>query len=99
MRTWNGLSSTEKERAVDKALLELLECIVEGGIRFDDEKNNDTLQADIDKAMIEADEMQTPWFSHEYVMESVGSILRDMARQDAQEAYYPGCDERIIRIT
>lgn len=88
MKKYNELNKQEKEQAVEKTLTALLTGIIEGAVRFDDKKNGDDLQARIDRAVEEADEMRTPWFSGEYVLDAVGEELRGMAQVDAEEAYY-----------
>lgn len=98
MRTYDELTSEEQSAATDKATDELLQAIVEGAVRFNDEANGDDLQARIDKAFAEAEAMQTPWFAGEYVMDAAGDELRSMAQAGAEDALYPDKDERIIRI-
>lgn len=98
MRKWNNLNENERTRAVNKVLDKLLEAVVEGAIRFDDELNKNTLQAKIDTAIKAANKNQTPWFAGEYIYEVVSDELRGMAQCDAEDAFYPSPDERIIRI-
>ena len=50
MRTYSELTFEEQQSAHEAALNELLQAVVEGGLRFDDAKNNDDLQARIDRA-------------------------------------------------
>ena len=66
----------------------------------DDKKNKNDLQARIDKALAEADRMQTPWFAGEYIMddEFVKQELLSMARADAEDAWYPDKTEAVIRL-
>lgn len=98
MRKWNNLNSDEQEKAVDKALDILLREVVEGSIKFNDALNRDTLQSDINTAMNEANDRQTPWFAGEYIMKAVGETLKGIAGCDAEDAFYPGHNERIIRL-
>ena len=82
MRTFEQLSEPEQSAAVEHCLTLLLRGIIEGGLRFNDEANGDGLQAQIDAAIVKADDMQTPWFAHEYIMEarynpSEGHITED----------------------
>ena len=88
MKRYNELNDQEQEQAVEKSLTSLLTVIIEGAIRFDDVKNGDDLQARIDRALEKADEMRTPWFAGEYILDAVGEELREMAQVDAEEAYY-----------
>jgi hypothetical protein len=98
MRTYDELTEAEKTKAAEKATDRLLGLIVEGAVRFNDELNGDGLQARIDAAMVEANDMQTPWFAGEYVMEAAGEEIKSMARMDAEDALYPAPDERVIRL-
>lgn len=99
MKRWNDLDETEQREAINKSLNNLLDAVAKNIIRFDDELNQDTLQKDIDAAIEEANQNRTPWFATEYIMEAVGPILRGMAMFDAENAYYPECGERIIRLS
>lgn len=98
MRSYDDLTAEEQAKAEEKATETLLEAIVSGAIRFSDEKNGDDLQARIDSAGQKAEDMQTPWFAGEYVMETAGDDIRGMARCDAEDALYPDPDESIIRL-
>ena len=98
MKKWNGLSANDQQRAIDRATNAILDAVVKGTIRFSDELNGDTLQAEIDAAIKQANENRTPWFAGECVMEAVGSRLRGMGKTDAQDAYYPEVGEGIIRL-
>ena len=100
MRTFGQLIAPEQAAALEYCLTDLLRAILEGGMRFDDTKNGDDLQARIDKAFAEAERMQTPWFVGEYIMEAVGFDLRAMARDDAEGTQYVnGDDPPLARIT
>ena len=88
MRTFGQLIGPEQEAAVEYCLTALLRAILEGGLRFNDALNGDNLQARIDQAFAEAEDMQTPWFAGEYIMEAVGEELRGMAQCDAEETQY-----------
>jgi len=96
MKTFKELAKDEKQAAIDRALNELLQAISEGAIRFDDERNSDSLQRDIDNAIATAERLQTPWFAHEYVMAAVGETLRGMATSTAEDVLYADPDERVV---
>lgn len=98
MKRWKDLSEDEQQKAVGKATAQLLDVVVEGSIRFNDDLNHDSLQTDIDTAIKEANGNRTPWFAGEYVMEAVGDTLRSMAQCDAEDSYYPEVGESIIRL-
>lgn len=70
MRTFEQLTGPEQEAAVEYALTDLLRAILEEGLRFDDAKNGDDLQACIDAAFAKAERLQTPWFAGEYIMDA-----------------------------
>jgi len=96
MRTYDELSKADQESAHDKALSRLLTAICEGAIRFNDELNGDDLQARIDAAFEKAEAMRTPWFAHEYVMETCDEELRSMALCDAEDAVYRSADDPCV---
>lgn len=98
MRTWTELNKDEQDQALQIATDRILKDVVEGSIRFNDELNEDTLQAEIDQAIGKANRMQTPWFAGEYVFEAVGDMLEGMAQCDAEDALYPSPEEDIIRL-
>ena len=98
MRRWNDLTPDEQQKAIEKQTNVLLGAVVKGAIRFNDELNQDTLQADIDKAIEKAEANRTPWFAGEFVYDAVGEQLRSMAEADTGEAYYPETGEQIIRL-
>ena len=100
MRTFGQLIEPEQAAAVEYALTELLRAILEGGLRFDDAKNSDNLQARIDAARAKAEDLQTPWFAGEYIMEAAGDDLRAMAQCDAEDTQYAADDDGpIARLT
>ena len=98
MRTFDKLSIDEQEQAREKALTTVLQHVTEGAIRFNDKLNRDDLQKRIDAAWEKAESMQTPWFAHEYIMDTCGDDLRSMALADAEDALYPDPSEHIIRL-
>ena len=101
MRTFGQLIAPEQAAAVEYCLTNLLRAIIEGGMRFDDEESgDDDLQGRIDLAFAKAEDMQTPWFAGEYIMEAAGEDLRDMAQCDAEDTFYAADDDGpIARLT
>ena len=95
IRSFNNLSTDLRETAVNRCLESLLTSILDGSIRFNDQANQDDLQARIDVAYSKADKMQTPWFASEYIMETCGEELRGMAQYDAEDALYPTTEQFI----
>lgn len=100
MRRYQNLNTEEQTQAVNKALESLLKAIVEGALRFNGKANKDDLQKRIDKALAEADRLQTPWFAAEIILEdgTVKEKLMSIAQADAESAYYPDKAESIIRL-
>jgi len=96
MKTFNQLSDERQAKAVEKCLTNLLEGIVLGEIRFNDKLNHDDLQARIDKACARAENMQTPWFAHEYILKTCREDLEAIARGTAEGALYPDPGEQVI---
>lgn len=98
MRTFDELNEQEQSRAISKVCGEILEDILSGALRFNDELNQDDLQARIDAAISKAERLYTPWFAHEYIMDTCKEDLESMARSWALDALYPSPDETIIRL-
>ena len=98
MRKYEELADVEKSKAFIVCLSRLLKEIVEGQVRFSDALNGDDLQGRIDEAWKKADDMKTPWFAHEYIMEVAGEDITGMAQCKAEDALYPDEDEDVVRI-
>lgn len=96
IRNYEDLSVQDKEKAVNKCLRQLISLIVNAGIRFEDNE----LQSHIDAALKKAEELQTPWFAGEMLLEDkwLKDMLEKMALADAQEAIYPDIDTRVVYI-
>lgn len=88
MKTFNELSSEQKLAAVNKAVKRLLTSICEGAMNFNDKLNGDDLQARIDAAWSKANQMQTPWFIGEYIMDTCRTEIEGMAQCDAEDSLY-----------
>lgn len=98
MRHFDDLSEPEQKTAENQAATDILKAILEGGLRFNDAANSDDFQARIDAACAKADRMQTPWFAHEYIMDTCREEIEGMARAAAEDALYPNKDEQIIQL-
>jgi hypothetical protein len=98
MKTFNELNKTQQTKAIQLAVNSLLEGIIEGALRFNDELNQNNLQARIDKALAKAERLQTPWFASEILMEdkTVKQAIEGMAQCDAEDALYSEPSERVI---
>lgn len=95
MKSYHELSADEQTKARAHFLTSLLTDIIEGGLRFNDELNQDGLQARIDAAFDKADAMQTPWFSHEYILDTCRNELESMALCMAEDTTYLQPDEQM----
>jgi len=88
LKTWQQLNEAQQRWALEKATTGLLRAIVEDGVRFDDQRNGDTLQAKIDAAGEKAERMQTPWFWHEYIMDTCRAEIESIAQASAEDSVY-----------
>jgi len=70
MKGYDDLTEGQQELAVEHIIGRLLGDIIEGGMRFNDEQNGDDFQAVVDAAIEKANDMRTPWFANEYIMEA-----------------------------
>jgi tRNA splicing endonuclease len=99
MRTYDKLTLEQQTKAVDLQATQLLEALIDGGIRFSDSLNEDDLQARIDTAIAKAETMQTPWFAHEYIMAACRDEIMGMAQATAEEAMYRDLkDAQVVTI-
>jgi hypothetical protein len=87
------LTEEQQKVARERALTDLLRDIIENGLRFNDAKNGDDLQARIDAAGVKSDEMQTPWFWSEYILDTCRDDLESIATATAEAALYPEAEE------
>ena len=99
MRQFDELTNDEQDQVVSQEMTSFLTAIIEGAIRFNDGLNGDDLQARIDKAQERAEEMQTPWFAHEYVMDTCKDEIESLARGALQDCLFASPDEpRVIIV-
>lgn len=98
MKKFSELTDAQQKKAIDKALNNILQAVLEGALRFNDELNGDDLQARIDRAIAKAENMRTPWFAHEYLLADVvvKNMLTGMAMVDAEEALYSEEEEHVV---
>ena len=101
MRTYTQLRLSERERAIKQATESLLLAIMDGSVYFttNNRKDCDDLQIRIDVAHTKANGLRTPWFWGEYIMDTCGEEIKEMAKVDAENALYPDPTEHIIRLT
>lgn len=98
MRTFNQLSLTEQDKAVQVCLSDLIESIVQGIVYFGD--SDEVLQANINLIIETCNRDQCPWFIPEMLRMCpvVNDALTGIARCDAEDALYPDAGERVVRI-
>ena len=97
MRNFDQLSVDEQAIAYREATKQVLKYILMG-ITFDDEMNGDDLQSRIDKAVEEAEAMETPWFAGEYIMDVAREEIEAMGRADAERAIYLDSGEFVVYL-
>ena len=98
MKTYNELTPSQQHKAIAHFENELLQNIIEGGVRFNDELNQDDLQKRIDKAIAKAEAMKTPWFSGEYIMDTCRENIESIAQCTAEDAIYLEAGEYSLAI-
>jgi hypothetical protein len=96
MKKFTDLTQDQQEKAIAQCTTDLLKAICEGAIRFNDQSNNNDLQARIDKAIEIAEQKRTPWFSSDYIFKTCKEEIDAMARADAENAIYMEADEKAI---
>lgn len=94
METYHELTPEQQNKAVQREVTNLLAAIVEGAIRFDNYGTD--LQVKIDAAMEKADSMHTPWFAHEYIMDTCKDEIESIALANMEEALFPEPHEYCI---
>jgi hypothetical protein len=98
MKTYEQLTDTQKTEAQTFCLQRLLVAIISGNIRFNDKANEDDLQARIDAACKKAEDMKTPWFAHEYIMDTCSEAITAMALCYAEDSIYHTERENVITL-
>lgn len=93
--TFAELPEDVQKVVTNKHLDNLLEGVTRGAIRLFD---NDT-QAKVEAAWAEAEAMRTPWFAHEYIMDAIGDVLREIAEGLAENCYYLEEGESLMRFS
>ena len=94
LKKYQDLSEQEQVLAEQYFLNGLIEAIVSGAIRFNDELNKEKQKKKIDKVLAKAESKQTPWFAAEMLMENktIRAELEGMAHCDAEDASYGHLD-------
>ena len=94
MKTFTDLSEKEQAIAIEVATIQLLGKICDGKVRFADP----ALQTKIETAAKDAERMKTPWFMHEFVIETCKEEVTRAAKIDAERAYYREQGDLILSI-
>ena len=89
------MTEEEKAKAIHICVDSLLSAILQG-LTFADELNRSDLQARIDAAIQKAEDMFTPWFAADYIMDTCKEDITDIATCDAEDALYPDENKRCI---
>jgi hypothetical protein len=95
VKTFSQLKPVEQEAAKVAALTKLMTRIVEGSISF---VKPSSLQKRIDQACKKANNMQTPWFAHEYVMDTCAADLKPIAEKWAEDAHYREPQDMVLEL-
>ena len=96
MKIFTELTPAQQQTAIDHCTRKLLEGIIEGAIRFNDELNKDDLQQRIDVAFAEMERLHTPWFTGEAIMEACRDDIIGMAQCQATDSLYTEQRESVI---
>ena len=94
MKTFEQLSEAEKARANSLCLNHLLKAVVEGQIAFTQSELSKKIKIAFDRA----EQMRTPWFTHEYVMDTCRQELESIAKADAAAALYRDPGEVVLNL-
>ena len=95
MKTFSQLTKEQQNKAVERQTNLILEDIVDG-FRFNDKASGNDLQKRIDAAFAKAEKMRTPWFSHEYVMDTCREEVESFGRASAENALYAEPEEQVV---
>jgi len=87
MKHYKDLTDAQKTAAIEKCLNQVIQSSIEIGLEFFPEE----LQEMAEAAVLKAEAMQTPWFTHEYLLDvpEIKEWYKAMAQLDAEEAIYP----------
>lgn len=96
MKTFDELTAQEQKNAINRCIEHFLHGLIEGAIVFNDELNNNDFQERVDRAIKKANDMQTPWFAGEYVMDDCREEIEGFARTRAEDALYSEPNENVI---
>ncbi len=98
MKNFNELTELEQKQAVAFFTNRLLNWILDGAIRFNDDLNGDNLQKRIDRAIKRSEEMQTPWFAKEYILDTCRDDIESMARCEAEDVEYDDAKNEVVDL-
>lgn len=98
MKTWFDLSETTQQAVLAAQADQVLAALVIGALRFDDERNGDSLQRRIDEA-IEAASNGEPQEAGRIIMERCGEDLLPFIERHCQRAIYVSPEELVIQLS
>lgn len=84
LKTWNQLTTDQQKAAIQMRVHHLVQAISEGRLTF----NNPAMQEKVLHAAKRAEDMKTPWFFGQYVMEGMASELATLATAECASAFY-----------
>jgi hypothetical protein len=82
LKTFGELTKEEQQVALNKKEGEVLQCLIEYPDFYL------ALEEQVLAAHDKAEEMQTPWFVGEYIMDEVGDEVRAIAKEAATDCIY-----------
>ena len=97
MKTYNELTVPQQQEAFAIAVNDLLTSICDGYLEFTDDEEENTLQTRINDAVKKAEDMYTPWFVSEYIMDTCQEDIESMAQYQIENAlYHDGLQEVVV---
>lgn len=90
---FGDLTAEEQVRAMEMAENRLLKHLCED-LRFADPG----LQATLMECVDEMNRMGTPWFLAEKIMEEMGDVVREIAREDAEDCLYNLTQQYVVSL-
>lgn len=95
MKKWDELTPEQQQNAVEHERQMVLQAVCEGVELF----TAPEVKARIKKAAKKAEQMQTPWFVGEYIMEEIAGEIEAVAQHEAKRALYAEGDEYVIYLS
>lgn len=93
MKRFDELTEEQQKAAIEKQILNLLQLIGQG---WNPDPSDESLTKRIEEASEEAERMRTPWFVHEYVMETCEEDLMIIAANEASYRLYAEPNDPVV---